>query len=333
MVAALLSLSMQTIVYAEPKLDDLELSHYSLYSTATIDLHDAIKDPGNEYKVTWYADLEQVDEVIGLFPNQYITYNFSNDSWIGKSIYAKIESYNTGEVAYTEKIILQPASGNVILSRDSEANTYKIEYSGFDKTTSYKIKWYLDGVELPGETTDKLRATDEMVGSRIHAVVTSEQTGVNATSNNIIVSKVKKDDFEFNGSWMKNFKGKRWYLSEDGSHPYGKLDDNGNLIVAWKKIDNIWYAFDDMGYEIVGWVEDLTDGNTYYTSEDGLVTGWKEIGNNWYYFNTVSDGTLGKLFKGTTTPDGYTVDDKGIWVGNEIIEEMKITNMKVGGTK
>lgn len=68
-----------------------------------------------------------------------------------------------------------------------------------------------------------------------------------------------------------------------------------------------------------GWFTDM-DGHTYYLHNvsDGtrgrMVTGWNLIDGKWYYFNTVSDGTKGALFVNRETPDGYKVDQNGVWV-------------------
>ena len=51
-----------------------------------------------------------------------------------------------------------------------------------------------------------------------------------------------------------------------------------------------------------------------------MLVGWNWIDDNgdgiWecYYFNPVSDGTKGRLLVSQTTPDGYTVNDKGQWI-------------------
>ena len=63
-----------------------------------------------------------------------------------------------------------------------------------------------------------------------------------------------------------------------------------------------------------------TDGHIYYLHPVGdgtrgrMYTGWNLIDGNWYYFNTVSDGTRGALFVNCQTPDGYRVDEKGVWI-------------------
>lgn len=85
-----------------------------------------------------------------------------------------------------------------------------------------------------------------------------------------------------------------------------------------------WYRFDENGYMITGWFTD-TDGAKYYFqeevngSEGRMMTGWVQVKDadgsmKWYYFNPVSDGTRGKMLVNTTTPDGYRVDENGVWM-------------------
>ena len=80
-----------------------------------------------------------------------------------------------------------------------------------------------------------------------------------------------------------------------------------------------WFRFDDAGYMVTGWFDDI-DGNRYFlwplsdTRMGHMVTGWQQIGLKWYFLKTVSDGTRGALMRNTTTPDGYKVDADGVWV-------------------
>lgn len=91
-----------------------------------------------------------------------------------------------------------------------------------------------------------------------------------------------------------------------------------------------WFRFDAAGHMLTGWYLD-TDGNTYYLwpNQDGtqghMVTGWQWIAGadgfeRCYYFNPVSDGTRGRLYKGTVTPDGYTVNAGGQWTVNGVVQ-------------
>lgn len=51
------------------------------------------------------------------------------------------------------------------------------------------------------------------------------------------------------------------------------------------------------------------NAQTYYFGPNGAMqTGWKQLDGNWYYFQ--ADGSL---LKNATTPDGYKVNEEGIW--------------------
>lgn len=40
-----------------------------------------------------------------------------------------------------------------------------------------------------------------------------------------------------------------------------------------------------------------------------MITGWKEINGNWYCFNE-----KGEMLSNTITPDGYHVDENGVYI-------------------
>ena len=64
---------------------------------------------------------------------------------------------------------------------------------------------------------------------------------------------------------------------------------------------------------VTGW-----NGNYYYrTSGERAKESWTEIDGKWYYFKA-----NGELFKNGKTPDGYTVDAKGVWL-KDIPQEVK----------
>lgn len=87
-----------------------------------------------------------------------------------------------------------------------------------------------------------------------------------------------------------------------------------------------WFRFDKDGAMQTGWFTDH-DGNQYYLWPQGdgtqghMVTGWHWIQGpdekaRCYYFNTVSDGMKGRLFRNEITPDGYQVNENGVWIVN-----------------
>ena len=45
-----------------------------------------------------------------------------------------------------------------------------------------------------------------------------------------------------------------------------------------------------------------------------MYTGWNEIDGKSYYFEPVAGQDQGHLYRGTTTPDGYQVDENGAWI-------------------
>ena len=64
---------------------------------------------------------------------------------------------------------------------------------------------------------------------------------------------------------------------------------------------------------LTGW-----NGNYYYrASGEKAKDAWTEIDGQWYYFKA-----NGELVKNGKTPDGYTVDAKGVWL-KDIPQEVK----------
>jgi hypothetical protein len=102
-----------------------------------------------------------------------------------------------------------------------------------------------------------------------------------------------------NAEWIHDSNG--WWNTEGNSYSVG-----------WRFIDNSWFYFGKNGYMQTGWVND---------------------NGTWYYLNTVSNGSLGAMLTNTTTPDGYKVNDKGVWIkvddssiSNETIQQSTTTN-------
>lgn len=120
------------------------------------------------------------------------------------------------------------------------------------------------------------------------------------------------------GKWVKNENG--WWLEKtDKSYPKNQ----------WAKINNTVYRFNEAGYMVEGWF--ALNGKWYYLipSSGAMATGWVDIQNKWYYLN--NDGSMavgwikiadnwyylnadGKMAANTMTPDGYKVDEDGVWI-------------------
>lgn len=79
------------------------------------------------------------------------------------------------------------------------------------------------------------------------------------------------------GTWKQDLIG-WWYQKTDGSY----------VRASWALINGLWYYFNDSGYMVTGWV--LDDGRWYYLKEDGSMA------------------------VNMTTPDGYQVDNNGVFV-------------------
>ena len=122
------------------------------------------------------------------------------------------------------------------------------------------------------------------------------------------------DDDHDDTQYWSNTDGK-WSFGRNGSsyrNEWGYLYYNGSYN---------WYFFDQDGTMETGWVT-APDGQKYYlnTASDGkqgaMCTGWKLIDGKWYYFNQEQGASQGRLLVGTTTPDGYKVDENGVWQPN-----------------
>ena len=137
--------------------------------------------------------------------------------------------------------------------------------------------------------------------------------------------------------WFKD-KGLWYYLKpEDGVMATGLLDVDGTryylnasgaMETGWKLLDNQYYYFTESGAMKTGWFKDKglwyylkpedgvmatgfldVDGTRYYLNASGAMeTGWKQLNGNWYYFQV-----NGSLLRNGTTPDGYKVNQDGIW--------------------
>ncbi|WP_125398671.1 MBL fold metallo-hydrolase [Streptococcus oralis] len=111
--------------------------------------------------------------------------------------------------------------------------------------------------------------------------------------------------------------GKQYYFSKSGAmqtgwkwfdNHYRYFESNGAMKTGWIKDKGVWYYLNpEDGIMLVGLHK--VNGDHYYFDESGAMqTGWKQLDSNWYYFQ--ADGSL---LKNATTPDGYKVNEEGIW--------------------
>ena len=137
--------------------------------------------------------------------------------------------------------------------------------------------------------------------------------------------------------WLKD--GDTWYYldAKEGTMLIGLHAVNGEqyyfstsgaMQTGWKWIDGQYRYFQPSGAMKTGWIKDqgkwyylekesgtmlvglhTVNAQTYYFGPNGAMqTGWKQLDGNWYYFQ--ADGSL---LKNATTPDGYKVNEEGIW--------------------
>ena len=95
--------------------------------------------------------------------------------------------------------------------------------------------------------------------------------------------------------------------------------NGGYAANTWEKVNGDWYYFDADGNMMTG---SVTVGNAVYylnPANGAMMSGWVRIGTDWYYFMDAAHATAaqpyGSLVRNGKTPDGYTVDRNGRYVG------------------
>lgn len=132
------------------------------------------------------------------------------------------------------------------------------------------------------------------------------------------------------GTWVQNANGKWLYTNGRTFTNEWAAVHNPYADPAKGQSTFDWFHFGTDSFMTTGWFTD-TDGYTYYLHpiSDGtqgrMYTGWNWIDDDGdgiaecYYFETVSNGHRGSLYRSTTTPDGYTVNEKGQWTQNGLV--------------
>ncbi|KAB1636619.1 N-acetylmuramoyl-L-alanine amidase family protein [Adlercreutzia muris] len=102
--------------------------------------------------------------------------------------------------------------------------------------------------------------------------------------------------FDNSGVWVTN----RWVRDRLSDELWNYLDESGQPVSGWKKLDGNWYRFRSEGDEggaqpgktaLVGWWK---VNNTWYYFKDScaMATGWQKIGGSWYYLGSPNDGAM-----------------------------------------
>lgn len=129
------------------------------------------------------------------------------------------------------------------------------------------------------------------------------------------------------GHWMFADK-ERTYKKEWAAvcNPYA------NTAAGQSRYD--WFCFDENGFMLTGWYQDL-DGNRYYLNpaSDGtkgrMVTGWNWIDGRCFYFEEESNGLRGALRCNVTLPDGKETNKEGAWVVNGVVQSLEASKNSV----
>lgn len=105
--------------------------------------------------------------------------------------------------------------------------------------------------------------------------------------------------------------GNRW--EQDGDAWHFIKGDGTRAAGEWLTIDGQEYWFDADGVMATGWRQ-AADGQWYYFRSSGAMARdyWAQSGENWYYL-----GSDGLMVRSAYTPDGYYVDENGVWVQPE----------------
>lgn len=80
-----------------------------------------------------------------------------------------------------------------------------------------------------------------------------------------------------------------WQMAADNVRKWWRFNDGSWPSSQWMLISGSWYYFDAAGY---------------------MCTGWQQIGGSYYYL----DPSTGAMWANQRTPDGYWVNQDGVWI-------------------
>lgn len=133
------------------------------------------------------------------------------------------------------------------------------------------------------------------------------------------------------------------YSPDENKNNWFCFNKNGVMQFGWIKSENEnWYfchekSDGNLGTMIRGWHHDQDDKRDYYLDPvTGIMqSGWRQIDGAFYYFTPLEETkrqnwfwntgigrwlydflgyrTYGSMFRNETTPDGYVVDESGVW--------------------
>ena len=210
-----------------------------------------------------------------------------------------------------------------------EFNTWESRYNTPDPASlTFEISKAAPPAEDKPEDSDKPDNSDKpgQSGSQSSSSGRDKSSGSGATRQDPVKGRTNSTIGILTGTanstandgkshWMQDEHG--WWLRfADSSYPKAEKRGTNGIAYAWEQVNGNWWAFDKSGYIKTGWMRDEDYGGWFYLDpEHGMQTGWVLIDGKWCYFHPTSDGRKGILYVGRLTPDGYYVDENGVWDG------------------
>ena len=124
-----------------------------------------------------------------------------------------------------------------------------------------------------------------------------EQTAFNTGS---------KENPVYEGTWNYDAGTDTW--SYASTQPFNSTW--GYVANPWNDNKPAWFYFDENGTMLTGW-------NLIY---------WNDS-YKWFYFTEVSNGHRGELYVNTTTPDGYRVNEDGVYTVNDVVQKYTVQHV------
>lgn len=242
-----------------------------------------------EYKVTLTAEDEYEFNVkkasdLNIVGASYVS-SISENSRTNLVVTVKLPSLKNQVSAITEAKIEN--DGSLSWSVSKGAGSYEVKF--------YRGQSLLGGILKSNTNTLNVREYMQRAGSYYFLVrpinaINTDVAGDWFESNRISLD---SEQAELNKTWYDKVNTGSWGQTSTGDWYY-ILSNNTLARSEWKKIKGEWYYFEDNAY---------------------MAKGWLENSGKWYYL----DPEDGKMWKNTTTPDGYTLGiDGSMATGNAI---------------
>lgn len=193
------------------------------------------------------------------------------------------------------------------------------------------------------KTNNKNLNTDKRYVNVVHLPGNVDPSSLPAEVRKYLINVDTSDAGAYNGTVTPG-----WQTEADGTQKYLKPD--GTYITGWLTLDEDQYYMDENGVMLK---DTITPDGHYVTAEGKRVSympgwfqdkdGWRYIQKNGYYMaNTWYQDTDGKYYYfnmaalmevNTDTPDGYHVDENGVWDGNASTQIKETVNLGPGVSK